>query len=100
MYPKQSMQDFYQQVNEGEVTILDVREPNEYALIHIPGAISFPLSRLSSNIETLSKNQTYHIICQSGSRSVIASDLLAKQGFNVVCVQGGISNWPGKFVGY
>lgn len=100
MYPKQLMKDFYAAVEKGEVTILDVREPNEFAMVHIPGSTNFPLSGFPDSIETLDKEKTYHILCQAGPRAVVASDFLSKRGIKVVCVQGGISSWPGKLVGY
>ena len=64
--------------------IVDVREPQEYALGHVNGAINLPLSRFSEEIkrlEELSKDRELILYCQSGNRSGVAINILKSLGF-------------------
>ncbi|MCW6663767.1 rhodanese-like domain-containing protein [Aerococcaceae bacterium NML190073] len=75
------------------LNLIDVREQVEYAQGHVPGAVNMPLSNFESSCESLSKDKTYHIICQSGGRSVQAAAYLSNKGYDVVNVVGGTSAW-------
>lgn len=67
--------------------LIDVRTPEEYELGHITGAILHSVE----NIDTFDKNKdkTYYVYCKSGNRSAKASEYLAKQGYDVVNLDGG-----------
>ena len=54
-------------LSEGGVTVIDVREPHEFAGGHIPGAINLPLSRFQP--EQLPASKPAVFICQAGGRS-------------------------------
>ncbi len=54
-------------LSDGSVTVVDVREPHEFAGGHIPGAINLPLSRF--RLELLPEGKRPVLICLSGSRS-------------------------------
>lgn len=83
-------------VNDGYI-IADVREIDEFAAGHIPGAINAPLSFLQEgDFSALDSNEKYVIICRSGNRSVAASDILSSEGFDVVNVSEGMSTWTGE----
>ncbi len=73
----------------GEVVVVDVREPGEYAGEHIPDAISLPLSRFRP--EDLPDTQPVVLYCQSGNRS--AQALARVAGRSVRHLQGGILAW-------
>lgn len=77
------------------IKILDVREPDEYAAGHIPGAISMPLSSFADDMKKLERAQHYHVICYSGSRSSMACQHLGNSGFQTTNVIGGMSAWRG-----
>ncbi|AYC28537.1 rhodanese-like domain-containing protein [Paenisporosarcina cavernae] len=77
-------------------TVLDVREESEYDMGHIIGAENKPLTELQAdNVEGLSEDKQYIVICQSGNRSKQASDILAKKGYDFVNVAQGMSSWNG-----
>lgn len=78
-----------------KITLLDVRTPEEFAQEHIEGAISLPLQTLENNLGTIAdaKNQKLIVYCHSGNRSVVASRILAKNGFKPLNMQGGITAW-------
>ncbi|MFC3039399.1 sulfurtransferase TusA family protein [Virgibacillus xinjiangensis] len=79
-----------------DITVLDVREPAEYAFGHIPGAVNIPLGELEGRMEELDKDKDIHVICRTGSRSDLAAQKLAEKGFGKVTnVIPGMSKWDG-----
>lgn len=72
------------------VTIIDVREPFEFSMGHVPGALNIPLGYISSKVEEL-KELTGPIVlyCRSGNRSGQAVAFLKSRG--IVNVHNGIS---------
>jgi adenylyltransferase/sulfurtransferase len=79
------------------VRLIDVREPFEYDICHLPGAQLIPLGTLPSRIAELDKDQEIYLQCRSGGRSAHAVQLLQQAGFfNVFNVEGGILAWAEK----
>ncbi len=80
--------------------ILDVREPNEFAAGHIPGAINLPLAGVENLISsvTTDKDAVLLVHCQSGRRSAIAAQNLTNLGYTKVYDFGGIIDWPYEVV--
>ncbi|AZK44883.1 sulfurtransferase TusA family protein [Paenibacillus lentus] len=78
------------------ITILDVREPAEYAFGRIPGARSIPLGELEQRAGELNPDEEIYVVCRTGSRSDLACRLLADIGFKQVKnVTPGMSDWEG-----
>lgn len=90
-----SMADFYQNYQAGQA-LIDVRESFDYQSGHVPGAVNLPLSQLEQQLDQLSKDHDYYIICQSGMRSERACAFLASLAFKVTNVEGGTASWPGE----
>ena len=82
--------DFYQLYQKESLSVLDVREVEEFEALHLESARNFPLSQLADTYEQLDKTQPYYVICKSGIRSARACQFLAEQGYEVVNVQGGM----------
>ena len=82
--------DFYQLYQKESLSVLDVREVEEFEALHLEGARNFPLSQLADAYEQLDKTQPYYVICKSGIRSARACQVLAEQGYEVVNLQGGM----------
>lgn len=77
-------------------TVLDVREPAEYAFNRIAGAISIPLGELESRIQELNREEDIYVVCRTGNRSDLACQLLSDKGFKQVKnVEPGMSGWMG-----
>lgn len=76
-----SSQDFEQRMEEGNVFLLDVREPEEYAQERLPNSINIPLRELGGRLELLPRDQTILVICGSGFRSSLAMMTLQMAGF-------------------
>ncbi len=80
--------------NEPGPVLVDVREPWEYAMGHVPGAVLMPLGQLVSRIGELDPNQPVAAICASGSRSQSAAALFGQKGFKKIYnVLGGTDAW-------
>lgn len=73
--------------------VLDVRQPDEFRSGHIAGAKLVPLNELHRKMSELPKGREIVCICASGNRSTSASRMLAKEGFNVLNVTGGMLAW-------
>lgn len=74
--------------------LIDVREPHEFAAGHAPGALNVPLQEVERWAETQPKDQPTLVICQTGRRSLRASQILTELGFSAVTnVEGGTSAW-------
>jgi rhodanese-related sulfurtransferase len=91
-----------QQVRErkagGEaMVLLDVREPNEWNLGRLPGAMHIPRGTMETSIEArVPRDATVVIYCASGNRSALAADTLRQMGYtNVASMSGGFRDWAG-----
>lgn len=77
---------------DNNLTVVDVRNENEFAEGHVKDAMNFPLSNMTdmAQIARFEENQNIYVHCGSGYRSVIASSLLKRQGYhNIHNVAGG-----------
>ncbi|WP_153125241.1 sulfurtransferase TusA family protein [Peribacillus tepidiphilus] len=92
-----SNEELIEKLESGEsVSVLDVREPAEFAFGHIPNAKSIPFGELEARIAELDQSTPMYVICRTGTRSDMACQVLADHGFqNVVNVVPGMSNWDG-----
>jgi sulfur-carrier protein adenylyltransferase/sulfurtransferase len=77
-----------------ELEIIDVREPFEWELGHIPGARLVPLNRIADEIPRLDKRRETILYCKVGVRSRFAAEQLADAGLSEVRnLAGGILRW-------
>ena len=77
-----------------ELEIIDVREPYEWQLGHIPGARLVPLGRIAAEIPLLDKRRETILYCKVGVRSMFAAKQLADAGVSEVRnLAGGILRW-------
>ncbi|WNS79257.1 sulfurtransferase TusA family protein [Domibacillus sp. DTU_2020_1001157_1_SI_ALB_TIR_016] len=98
--PEISLEDFKEKVENGEhITILDVREADEYQEGHIDNAIHIPLGEVEQRSNELEKDELIYVICHSGRRSELAAQTMSKQGFKkLMNVVPGMCHWTGKTV--
>jgi sulfur-carrier protein adenylyltransferase/sulfurtransferase len=89
----------HEQVGNGAV-IVDVREPEEWAAGHIPGAVHVPKSYLESRIEGAVPDRSDHVVlyCASGNRSAWAARTLIEDlGYeHVESMTGGFTLWKDR----
>ena len=83
------------ELDRGEVlTIIDVREPQEYQINRIPGSVLIPLGDLPKRYVELDPNANLVMQCKSGMRSAKAQELLRSKGFTRVRnLTGGVLGW-------
>lgn len=76
-------------------TLLDVREPAEYATGHVPGATLLPLGTVADAAPgQFARDARIVAYCGSGNRSALAADTLQQLGYsNVTSMRGGIQAW-------
>ena len=86
--------------NDSNISILDIRSIAEYKNGHIEDALLIPVEYLSKNLGMLKevKNKKLLVYCRSGSRSIVASRILAKNGFIALNIEGGIIQLMAKGV--
>jgi adenylyltransferase/sulfurtransferase len=84
-----------ERIKRGEkLEIIDVREPYEWQLGHIPGARLVPLGKLGAEISRLDKKRETILYCKVGVRSMDAAHQLAEAGMSEVRnLAGGILRW-------
>jgi rhodanese-related sulfurtransferase/DNA-binding transcriptional ArsR family regulator len=82
-------------LREGDVTLIDVRPPDEYAAGHIAGAISVPVDELKDRLREIPKNREVVAYCR-GRYCVYSLDavkLLRKRGYSARRVDEGLAEW-------
>jgi phage shock protein E len=74
----------FKQLQQAGAVIIDVRTPDEFKSGHIKGSINVPLQNLSKEMTKIKKlNKPVIVCCLSGSRSSIATKVLAQSGMEV-----------------
>jgi rhodanese-related sulfurtransferase len=72
--------------------LIDVREPDEYAAGHVPGAVNLPMSRIGELLDQL-PDGAFDVICQVGGRSGRVVEALEARGYDATNVDGGTGAW-------
>ncbi len=87
-----------QRMDRGDkLTLVDVREPNEYQISRIPGTVLIPLGEIPRRYAELDKDAEIIVSCKMGGRSAKAADFLRSVGFSrVLNHKGGILDWIDK----
>lgn len=79
---------------QADAVVLDVREPEEYAYGHVPGAASLPQAELATRLAEVPQDRPVFVICESGMRSLRATQFLRQMGYaRVTNVRGGTAAW-------
>lgn len=90
--PERSVNDLAREL--GEVQLVDVREPDEFAAGHIDGARNIPLSQLGARLAELETERPLVLVCRSGNRSGYATMALQQAGYrNAENLDGGMVAW-------
>lgn len=95
-YKQITAEEAKKMMDEGNVTVVDVRTQAEYEEVHIPGAVLVPVESIGAEApEALpDKDAVLLVYCRSGNRSKTASAKLAELGYTNIYEFGGITNWP------
>jgi rhodanese-related sulfurtransferase len=81
-------------LTEGRILLVDVREPNEFAVERYPGAVFLPLSAFDPDAIPDPQGKQVVFACRSGKRSVTASLAAQEQGYDYKAhLAGGLLAW-------
>ncbi|MCY2960139.1 MAG: rhodanese-like domain-containing protein [Planctomycetota bacterium] len=77
-----------------DLQLVDVREPREWAIGHLPGSVLIPRGELAGRCAELDPARPVVCICHHGVRSLHAAALLSARGFaHVFDLAGGLERW-------
>ena len=92
------LRQFIQSTREDAYRLVDVRQPGEYELSHIPGALLLPLPELVQSASALPQDRAIVFYCRSGGRSMAAATIVEDEqmaGGALYNLTGGILAWDG-----
>jgi adenylyltransferase/sulfurtransferase len=78
-----------------DVVLVDVREPAEFAVGHLPRAVNVPLGQIEGQLQrgnpALPRDHTLVFLCRSGARSLKACAVARRLGYeNILQLEGGL----------
>ena len=73
--------------------VFDVRQPDEYEEVHVPGVRLVPLDEVPDRAGEFPSDGEVYVICRSGARSARAVEFLRSRGVDAVNVAGGTLAW-------
>lgn len=82
-----------ERVSQGEVVLLDVRQPGEWHAGHVPDARFLTAAELPARLDEVPRDRPIAVVCGSGFRSSVAASLLKAEGRSVATVVGGMTAW-------
>jgi rhodanese-related sulfurtransferase len=97
--------DLREELDAGrELLLVDIREPYEFAAMHIAGALNVPRGILELACDwgyeetvpelAAARERDLVLVCRSGNRTILAADVLQKMGFQAVrSLQTGLRGW-------
>ena len=92
--PQITVQELNERLSRGQLGLLDVRQPSEWAGGHVPGAAYITGAELPDRLDEVPADRPIAVACGSGYRSSVAASLLARHGrTDVVNVIGGMTAW-------
>jgi rhodanese-related sulfurtransferase len=92
--PEISVEELDEFMRGDGVRLVDVREAWEYRRGRVPGALNIPLSQFAQRAADFPQNKRILVICESGNRSLAATDFLLMAGFEgAASVRGGTTAW-------
>ncbi|HEY2319446.1 MAG TPA: rhodanese-like domain-containing protein [Solirubrobacteraceae bacterium] len=78
---------------DGEIQLIDVREPHEHEAGRIAGGRLIELGRLSAEAQTIDRDAPVVFYCRSGARSAMATQAFAEAGYDAHNMTGGLLAW-------
>ncbi|MFC2067405.1 FAD-dependent oxidoreductase [Chloroflexota bacterium] len=83
----------WEDINNTNALILDVREPFEFTSGHIEGALNFPLEEIRTLMFELPHDREIWLYCKVGKQSYYATRILRQNGFNARNLFGGLQTY-------
>ena len=80
-------------LREGQIQLVDVREPYEREAGHVAGSRHVPLADLTAAAPTIDPSPPLVFVCRVGSRSSMAAWSFARAGYDAHNMDGGMVGW-------
>ncbi len=97
MYNDLNIETFQSQFESGAsgaFQFVDVREQDEYAEGHIPGAVNIPLTEFMARVDEVSEDEPVVLVCNTGVRSSQAALFLVSMGYeDIYNLDDGTKGW-------
>ncbi len=95
--PRERVLEWLRNRHPDTFLLIDVRQPEEFARGHLPGALSIPVWELPERLETLDKGLPVIVYCRFGLRSRAAAGMMQRAGFTEIhTLEGGFEVWEGE----
>jgi rhodanese-related sulfurtransferase len=78
---------------EGEIQLIDVRQPEEHEAGRIAGDRFIELAQLGGLLDTIDRERPVVFYCRSGARSAMATEAFRGAGFDAHNMLGGLLDW-------
>jgi rhodanese-related sulfurtransferase len=85
MYEQITIEEFQNNfVNnaDADFVLVDVREEDEFAAGHLPGAVNIPLSEFQFRTDEVDEDRAIVLVCRTSNRSEMATQILASNGYD------------------
>lgn len=92
-HPQVDLEEALSQFQQGQVSLIDVRSPSEFAKGSIPGAVNVPVDELRGRLSEIAKDRDVAVFCQVGQRGYLATRILLQAGYQVRNIGGGYRTW-------
>lgn len=92
-HPQVDLEEALSQFQQGQVSLIDVRSPGEFAKGSIPGAVNIPVDELRGRLSEIGKDRDVAVFCQVGQRGYLATRILLQAGYRVRNIGGGYRTW-------
>jgi rhodanese-related sulfurtransferase len=86
-------EDLAERLHDGDVVLVDVREPYEWDAGRIDGSRHIELERLASQADTIPRDRTVVFSCRLGARSAMAAQAFRSAGWDAWSLRGGLTLW-------
>lgn len=94
MLTPQELQGWLADASRPTPFLLDVREPWEFAIAQLPGAVNIPLASIPARQQDVPDDRPVVCICHHGMRSAQVAMFLERQGFeHIHNLTGGLAAW-------
>lgn len=89
--------DWLADASRPQPLLLDVREPAEFEICHLPDSVHMPMHTVPVRCEEISPDRDIVVICHHGARSMQVALFLERRGYDAVYnLTGGVDAWAGE----
>ena len=91
---QKEIEEFKTDITQGDLVIIDIRDPSSFEAEHIPGALAIGDSNIEEFVGSADKSKKTVIYCYHGNSSMGAVEYFQEQGFtDVYSLAGGFAAW-------